>query len=276
MGEPHHKPTKEELKIQEAEALAEVEKLEKEPEKVEEPEEEPEVAEETKPQQDSPPFVEETPATQVEEDKKQEPQADPSKELYKKKFSESSRENQKIYAKNRVITKALVDADDVAEPTEEELVKEYPDWDIATENERIALKEALISKRFRTTIAQAKEQATKIEKWNDSVDEFIENPITLNENPDLEGKQEEFRIFAKQEAHNSVPYKLLVSAFLHDYSTTKKVNKGKMFEKGLGGANERVEPKGDTLTLEEARILRETNYPLWKEKLMAGKIKSDL
>ncbi len=264
-----NKPTKEELKAKEEEAIKAAEEIENPPKEESEEEPKPEIEPEITPEPEPEPEP-------IKEEPKPEPQADPSKELYKKKFSASSRENQKIYAKNRVINKALMEADDVPEPTEEELQTEYKDWELASDNERIALKEALISKRWRQTIVKAKEQATKIEKWNESVDEFTDDPITLNENPELEGKIEEFREFAKQETNNSVPFKILVSAFLHDHQTNKVHNKGKMFERGLGGANERVEPKGDTLTLEEARVLRQTDYPKYKEKLMAGKIKSDL
>ncbi len=63
--------------------------------------------------------------------------------------------------------------------------------------------------------------------------------------------------------------------YLHDHQAKKPINKGRMFEKGSGGPNDKPQPKTDTLTLEEGRKLRETNYPAWKEKLAAGKIKSD-
>ena len=262
----HKKPTTEELKTQEEAAIKAAEELK------DKPEEEPITVDAGTPNLTDSPPSEDVPVNETPEE---EPQADPSKELYKKKFSESSKENQKIYAKNRVINKALMDADEVPEPTEEELTKDFPDWDIMSETEKPFAKETIISRNWRKTIASAKEQATKIEKWNESVESFTSDPITLNENPELEGKTEEFKAFAQQETNNSVPFKILVSAFLHDHSIAKKPNKGKMFEKSLGGSNERVEPKGDTITLEEARILRETDYPKWKEKLMEGKIKND-
>jgi hypothetical protein len=269
----HKTPTQEELKAQEEAAVKAAEELKDKPEEETDTSETPnsppiEVSEKEIPE-------EEPEKESEEESKEEEPQADPSKELYKKKFSESSKENQKIYAKNRVINKALMDADETPEPTEEELAKEFKDWDIMSEVEKTLAKETVVSRNWRKTIANAKEQATKIEKWNESVDAFVGDPITLNDNPDLEGKTEEFKAFAQQESNNSVPFKILVSAFLHDYSTTKKVNKGKMFEKGMGGSNDKPQPKSDKLTLEESRKLRLTNFTKWKEYLMAGKIEND-
>src|SRR3989304_7485140 len=263
-----NKPSKEELKAKEEEAIKAAEELEGRqqlPPDEEEPE--PSKPDLSEPDPDEPAPSEPAPS---------EPEAEPSKELYKKKFAESSKENQKIYAKNRVINKALADAEDVPEPTEEELQVEFADWDVMSDTERVFAKETVISRNWRKTIAQAKEQATRIEKWNESVEDFVSDPVTLTDNPELEGKTEEFKAFATEEANNSVPFKLLVSAFLHDHTTNKPNNKGRMFERGSGGPNDKPQPKDGSITLEEGRKLRETDYNRWKELLAAGKIKSDL
>lgn len=263
----HKQPTSEELKAQEQAAIEEAEKLEANPPKEEDT---PEPAPEPEPSEPAPSEPAPEPEPQPE------PQADPSKELFKKKSSASARENQKIYAKNRVLNKALADAEDVPEPTEDELVKEYPDWDIMSDVEKTLAKETIISRNWRKVISEAKEQATKIEKWNESVIEFANDPQTLLDNPDLEGKTDEFKTFATEEANNSVPFNILVAAFLHNNSANKTNNKGRMFERGSGGPNDKPEPKKNTITLEEGRKLRETDYNRWKEMLKAGKIESDL
>jgi len=275
----HQQPTKEELQQKEQEAIAEAEKIEAEA-APEEPEEtpKPEAEETVEEPEEAGVEAEVAPLPEPEPEAPAEPeeQAEPSKELYKRKFSASSREAQKLAAKNRVIIKSLADAEDVPEPTEEELIEEYRDWDMMSDIEKTLAKETVVSKRWRQTIAQAKEQATKIEKWNESVEDFVEDPKTLVDNPDLEGKTDDFRVFAAQEANNSVPFNILVSAFLHDHSANQKPNKGRMFEKGSGGPNDKPQLKKGTITLEEARQLRTTNYPKYKEMLMAGKIESDL
>lgn len=259
----HQKPTKEELEAQEKAAIEEAEKLENAPEKEEET-----------------PAPEVTPEEETEEpEETEEEQAEPSEEekaKLEKKLSASARENQKIYAKNRVINKALADAEDVAEPTDDDLVKEYPDWDLMSDIEKTLAKETIISRNWRKVISEAKEQATKIEKWNESVESFIDDPKTLVDNPGLDGKADEFKEFAATETNNSVPFNILVSAFLFEHSTNKPNNKGRMFEKGAGGSNEKPTPKDGTISLDDARKLRETDYGKYKEYLIAGKIKSDL
>jgi len=207
-------------------------------------------------------------------------QAEPSeeeKQRLKDKLSASARENQKIYAKNRVINDALIQADELPEPTDEELSKmpEFKDWDIMSDTERLLAKETVISRNWRKVISKAKEQATKIEKWNKSVEEFVDNPQTLIDNPELEGRLDGFKTFASTEENNSVPMKILVSAYLHESSKGKPVNKGSQFETGSGGANEKMVNTGGKLTIEEGRKLRETDYGKWKEMLSAGKISQD-
>jgi hypothetical protein len=272
-----NKPTKEELKAKEEEAIKAAEELEGRQQLPPDEEEE-----------DDTPEVDDTPTEEGEEEEvaDEAEEAEPSKEVKeqlkkeveekKKKLAASARENQKIYAKNRVINKALADAEDVPEPTEEELQAEFNDWDIMSDTEKVFAKETVISRNWRKTIAQAKEQATKIEKWNESVEDFVSDPVTLTDNPDLEGKTEEFKAFAEEETNNSVPFGILVSAFLHNHSTNKPNNKGRMFERGSGGPNDKPQPKDGSITLEEGRKLRETDYNKWKELLAQGKIKSDL
>jgi len=216
--------------------------------------------------------------------KKKEQDAEPSKEIKEalkkevkektKKLSASARENQKIYAKNRVINKALIEAEEAPEPTKEELEKEFKDWDVMSDTERVFAKETVISRNWRSTIKQAKDQAEKIEKWNESVDEFVEDPVTLNDNPDLEGKTEEFKAFAKEESNNSVPFNILVGAFLHEKSKVTP-KKEKMFETGSGGPKEKLRTS-DKISLEESRKLRENDYDKWKQLLKEGKIELDI
>lgn len=275
---PKNKPTKEELKAQEEEAIKLAEELEENPPE-EESEEEIEARSKAEAEQEeekeNPPEEVEEEQEEIEEEQQEEQeeeQAEPSKELYKKKFSASSRENQKINAKNRVINKALIDAEEVPEPTEEELVKEYPDWELMSDIEKTLAKETVVTRRWREVIKQAKDQATKIEKWTDSVVEYIEDPKTLLAFPQLEGKTEDFKDYATLDENNNVPFSVLIPAFLFQESTNNKPHKGKMFERSGGGDKTKPKLNDGKISLEDARKLRETNYDLWKQKLKEGKI----
>lgn len=268
MPKTNNRPSKEELQAQIDEAVAVADELEGLQSLPADDKEAPEPVEEV-----NEPEEEEV---EAEEEPQEEEEAEPSKELYKKKFSESSKESQKLYAKNRVMNKAIADAEDVPEPTEEELEKEFSDWDVMSDTEKTFAKETIISRNWRETISKAKDQASKIEKWSESVDDFVGDPKTYIDAPELEGKQSEFAEFAKQEENNNVPMHILKSAFLHENSSGKQPNKGRMFEKGSGGPNDKPTPRTDKITIEEASKLRQTDYNKYKEYLVAGKIETDL
>lgn len=280
----HIKPTAEELEKQTQDAIAEAEKLANAP--VVEEESEPELPEVT-----PEPITEENTEPEVEpeiENEKVEEQAEPSEEEKealrkkleeeKKKSSASARENQKINAKNRIINQALIEADEIPEPTEDEMIKEFGQdaWDVMSETERKLAKETVTSKKWRAKISQAKDQATKIEKWNDSVIDFIENPMTLNQYPNLEGKEEDFKEHAMKPENNNVNFETLVKSFLYDQSVNKVTHKGSMFPSGNGGPNTKPIVKSDKLSIEDARKLRETDYPKWKQMLKDGKISTEI
>lgn len=280
----HHKPTPEEIqaKIDEALEIPDEELEKPNPDEKEEEDDTPEENEEENNDENA--EVDDESGEEGEEreeedtkDEDEEDQAEPSKELYKKKFSASSRENQRINAKNRVINQALTEAEEIPVPTDDEMKGIYgEDWEIASDIEKESLRETQISKRWRAKIKEATDQATKIEKWAESVDEFIDDPKTLNDYPDLEGNTDEFKEYASSAESNNVPFNILVPAFLHSKSINKESHKGQMFERAKGGSKEKPKVKNGMLTLEEARVLRETNYSKWKEMLEKGKIQMDI
>jgi len=251
-------PTPQELEAENAKLLQELEKPEV-PEVEETPQEPAEVVT---------PEPETQPEPQVEPEK--EVQATPSPD-YKKKFGESSKEAQKVVAKNRKINQAIDEANEITVPTDEEMKSEYPNWDeLDDTSKKIATKTYITDKRY-ALIAKAREEGKKIEKWDEEVTKFTENPQTLIDNPGLEGKIEEFRLYANEESNNSVPLKVLVNSFLFEQSkAAKPKNKGSMFPSGSGGPNDK--PKPTKITVAESEILRKTNYNEYKRLLKAGKI----
>lgn len=271
----HTKPTKEELEKATEESIQEAEELKdeapEEPEKVEEtpvpdPEPEPQPEPETEPEPEVEEETEEvvTPEETLEEKSKR----------LEKENKASSREAQKIIAKNRVLTQAVMDTDDIPEPTDEELEKEAgsDNWEVMSNIERGLFRETIVSKRWRARIKEAQDQAKKIEKWQESVQDFINDPKVLAANPELEGKQEEFEKFATLDENNSVPFNLLTAAFLYERSKKKVEHEGKMFETGSGGPNAKAISISGILSVEDGRKLREIDYGKWKELLKAGKI----
>lgn len=254
----HIKPTKEEL---EASLKTVQDELEEEP------------AVEDKEEETVAPSVEIEEPAPSREIEPSEPAPSPD---YKEKFSESSREAQKIQAKNRTLNDGISKASEINDVTEDELKKEYPDWDVMSETERKLAKKNMINDKRFEIVTKATNDAKKIEKWGDDVAKFISDPKTLIDNPELEGKTDQFKSFANEATNHSVPFKILVSAFLHDLSVNAKPkSKGKMFETGSGGANEKPRTS-DKLTMDEARNLMRTDYKKFKDLLIKGKIIMDI
>lgn len=205
---------------------------------------------------------------EVEDDKEEEKKP---KQDYKRKFQDSSREAQVLYAKNKKVNQAIEDAANVTEPTEEELKSEYSDWDDMTSTEQRLAKDNYINKKKFDIIQNATKEFKDIEAWNKKVDEFVDDPKTLVDNPRLEGKIEEFKRFAEKETRRGVDFEDLISAFLYNHESTKPPKKkGKMLEKSSGSkSNKRSDGK---LSVEQGRVLMKTNYKRYKQLLMAGKI----
>jgi len=259
------KPTQEELEANALQAAKDAEALANE-----KPDEKP--AEEVTPSK--PP---EEPAPSEEPEKPEEkPEPD-----YKKKSIEQAKENIVLNAKNEKgekLNKAVDEAAQITEIPEEEIKIQYPEWDDMTETEKRLAKENYRNNKRFEIIHKAALEGKNIEEWNKKVESFVEDPQTLINTPALEGKQDDFKVFASKPSRRGVDFQTLVSAFLFDTtSNAKPANKGKMFETGSGGPNDKVKLKSDKITLEQARVLRETDYPKYKEYLKAGKIEtSDL
>ena len=91
------------------------------------------------------------------------------------------------------------------------------------------------------------------------------------DHPELEGKVEDFKLFASKPTRRGVDFEDLIPAFLYNESKNKVApKKGQMFEQGTGG-NSKPKPKGDKISTEEGRLLMNTDYNKFKELLKAGK-----
>lgn len=258
---PHVKPTAQELEANAQAALAEVEALEEAPAPAETP----------APVEPEAPVEPKTPETPVETETPIEvetPEPD-----YKKKFSESSREAQKINAKNKVLNQAIAQAGEIDDVSEDELLKYHPDWEIMTDTEKRLAREALISTKRFQIMHEASKVTEKIEKWGEDVDKYLEDPKLLVDHPELEGKLDDLKYFATLQGNHGTDLTTLTKAFLYEQSIKPKpVNKGAMFETGSGGPNDRIKPKSDKLTVSEGATLMKTDYKKWLEYSRAGKI----
>ena len=254
----HTKPTKEELQAGAEKALAEAEALatqepEKEAEKVEEVVEEPVV--------------------------EQEPVAEPEETLeLKKKLTNSAKEAQVLQSRTKKYDEAVGEAEAIVEPTDAEMSAEYgtTEWQEMTLTEqKLAKKSWINEKRFEIMSKVAKE-GKDIEKWNSAVDTFVGDPKVLISHPELEGKTEDFKLFAMKPSRRGLDMEDLILAFNGDQIlNAKPKNKGKMFESGVAGNKDKPQPGADKLTPAQSRTLMNTDYKKWKELLKQGKISNE-
>lgn len=271
MPKLHVKPTKEELK---ANALKAVEELEK-PEVVEPPIETPEppkeeVKEEPKEEkvEEVVEEVKEEVKEEVVEEKEDKPVVD-----YKKKYVDSTRGAQALLEKDKQMNEAIDQASQLPTPTDEEMTAIYPDWDVMSDSEkRVAVKTELSERKFEL-LHKASVVNKSITEWHGAVDKFIENPKTMINYPELEGKQDEFKVYATKPTYKNADFHLIVKSFLFDNEKVKAAkpkNEGGMFPKGTAGPTVKDNPT-NTISLQELTNIRNSNYKMYKEKLAAIK-----
>ena len=261
----HVKPTKEELDKGIKDSLEELDTLE--PPVIPEPDPDPEPTPDTDPTPGPDPKDESKPEdVSPDEDQRRE-------EELKKKLTNSAREAQVLHARTKKMDEAVDEAGGIPEPTDEDMKGEYPDWDLMDDVTKKLAKDSRVNKRRFELIHKAAKEGKDIEAWNTKVDEFVADPKSLNDFPALEGKEEDFKVFAVKPTRRGLDFPDLVSAFLYDVNKASPLpSKGKMFETGTGGPNERIKPKSDKISLAEARVLMKTDYKKYKEYLISGKI----
>lgn len=276
----HVKPTPEELEANALKALEEAEALEKKKSEDPDPEEDPTPDPEEDPvdpnegEDDEDPTPPKKPVDPPKEDE------DLKTELAKKdkKLKASSREAQILYARNKQVQEAIQKASEMPEPTDEEMMAEYQDWDVMSDFEKKMARESEASKRRLKAITDVNQQFKDLEAWQKQVDTFMDDPQTLIDNPALEGRVDDFREFATKPTRRGVDFDILISSFLYqiDSDKTSKKKKG-MFPKGNGGQQQKPSKSTNKISLDQARELRKNNYSEYKRLLLEGKIdNSDL
>ena len=192
---------------------------------------------------------------------------------YKKKFVSSQREAKVLHSK----LKGFEKASEVPDPTDQDMVKEYPDWEDMSDFEKKIAKNDWKNERRNQAIDQVIVESKNVDNWNKKVDDFIADPANLVKNPRLEGKLEDFQIFAEKPSRRNVDFEDLVSAFLFNLDENKPAKKkGKMFETGTGGSSKKAKSTSDKISVEQASALKQTDYAKYKRYLMAGKISTEI
>ena len=192
----------------------------------------------------------------------------------KKKSIASSQEALILHAKNKKTNEALLKAREVPEPTEEEMKAEYPDWEAMSDFEQKMAKQTLLANKRFAVLDEVAEEFKDSEKHKEKIDGFLDDPKTLVDYPELEGREDEFKLFTAKPTRRGIEFKDLVSAFLYNASAEKskqKKKKGKMFPDGVAGPSEPGKKAGK-ISIEDAILLKKTDFKKYKSMLMSGKI----
>ncbi len=203
-------------------------------------------------------------ADQSQPDTQQQQQEEPD---YKTKFAESTRENQILqsklnhYESRRELTN---------EPTEAELQAAFPTWAFMAETEKDIARRQLVSERKAEAALAAQQEREAEEQWNNQLE------FAITSNPSLQGRESQFKEYASKPSHRGAPMDVLVDAFLHKSTSQPKPKTDPKpgLETASGGPKEPAKPK--KVSLEEAKVIRETDYKRYLELVKTGQIEEDL
>lgn len=193
---------------------------------------------------------------------------------WKKRYGDSSREAIILSVKNKELNSAIDLAANLPEPTDEEMTTAYSDWEDLTDTQRKIAKESLLNKKRFELINGATQKYKKVEDWHEKVDTYVGDPRTLIANPQLEGKVEEFKVFASKPTRVGMDFEDLVLAFLgEEAKNIKPTHKGQeMFPSGSAGSKIIPQVPSDKLTVAQGAALLQSNPEEWKRLGKAGKI----
>jgi hypothetical protein len=199
------------------------------------------------------------------------PPSDPTPPInYEEKFSESTRENQIISARNKELEGRIRELTN--QPTDSELRAAFPDWEFMDENAKRSSRMAFEAKRATEKLQLEREQERAEQTWNRD----LEAAITAH--PELDGKEREFKEFASQTTHKGAPMQVLVDAFLHKIGSVppnpNPLTPRQGLEPGSGGPRGPEKPK--VLSGEELKLLRKTDEKAYVEYIKTHDTTADL
>lgn len=197
----------------------------------------------------------------------------PSGPDYKKKFGDSTTENQRILKDNAQLQKEKAEletklADSQQSLSEKELREKYPYWEDMSEEEKMKTKEDL-AKEKRLKILEAKE------KWRD---DYARLPEETKERIRKKGGEQAFKDFAcSSENRGQKNLANLAKQFLYEESQPapeppKEPEKKPGLESATGGPKTTAIPKKG-FTPEEAAELRKRDPQKYNELASKGQLK---
>jgi hypothetical protein len=198
------------------------------------------------------------------------PEPKPGDPDYKEKFKSSAQEAQILHSKNQSMMTKLSEAMSLPEPSEDDVKKGYPDWDMLTDFEKTMAKNDYNAKKQKEIIQQALLDNQKTEEWVNNVNGFIEDPNFAKTYPKIQGREEEFKRFCNKDSRVGVNMDDLARSFVFDVPNVPTSTNKSLFNTGSGSGEK---PKQKEMTDEEVQTLRTTNQREYLRQVRTGKIK---
>lgn len=251
----------------------------------EEPGEEPENPEdELEIPEDGEEFPEEEPVDYEPEEELEEEEEEPTPEPQKKlppieeRYKEAGQEAMILNSKNKKILDTIEEAENLPEPSKEELEEyarqmgeNYEDLDIFAQN---MLKENLQNKKRFGKIFGLVAEEKQVAQWINTVQTFIEQEDTLQKYPDIEANSEEFIKYASKKSHVNVDLDTLVAGFMWKLSKQPTApKKNVLLPRSKGGQGQPQPKKPVALTEDDAKRIRSKDPKRYKQLIKAGKFK---
>jgi hypothetical protein len=214
--------------------------------------------------------VEVEPEEEVKTEEKKEPEEKKQQEVdYKERYRGSTREAMVLTERNKFYKEAVAKAESLPKPTEEDLVKELGEDEVALMDDKqkqIAIDSLWVKKKYEI-IQEAVKKDEEVEKWIDGLRNFVKDPQILNKYPELEGNEEEFVKFAAMPTRIGLDTESLVKIFLFD-NKPKPKNKTILLTK----STREGEQKPKKISVEEAAKIRRRDPRLYARLIKENKI----
>lgn len=156
------------------------------------------------------PEVPPKPEAPTEPQEPQTPPAKPTEPDYKEKFAHSTRENQILTGQLKELQRQLGDITKEDIPTDEEMLRMDPDWNLRSDFEKNLAIKVEAGNRMQRRIAQTVNGFVSKSEKIQSLNQLVQS------DPRLHGKENEFFAFVEKPKHENVPLDILVNAFLFD------------------------------------------------------------
>lgn len=152
----------------------------------------------------------------------------------------------------------------------------YPEWDGLNDiTKRTLIRQETIAMQQAKTLARQQEIDDR-QRLEDELDNVIENSDYAKK---PQGREADFKRFARSPKNRGIAAEVLAKAFLFDAeddstALTPLAPKHTGLPSGNGGPREPLKPK--KITLEEAREIRKTDYRRYLGLVKAGQIEDDI